>query len=114
MIVVLKRYEIPCDGKPHLFDLCYPPVYAMNGTLKDELWFFAEETSEVLTASVTLMVVSDGEPWPDGALHHCVVPKPQAGQVWVLIQLAGPDDPAWGEDTEQSVKLPDPFGSDAW
>ena len=91
MIVALRRYAIPCDGKPHAFQLCYPPAYAMNGTLKDELWFFAEHTPDALPVRVDLMVVSDGEPWPDNAMLMCAVPKPEAGHIWVLIHLCPPD-----------------------
>ena len=86
----IRRYTIAADGKPHTFKLCYDPLYASRGLMRDELYFWAEHDDDTGEFDTQLMVTGDGAQIPPNSLWIASVETGVAGSVWHLLQLGPP------------------------
>ena len=87
----IRRYTLPIDGEPHQFRMCYDPVEAARGLMRNELYLWAEHDDDTGEYTVTLQVFDTGVPVPDHALWVATVLKPAAGEAWHVMQLGPPD-----------------------
>lgn len=89
----ILRYEIPCDGKPHAFQLCYDPIYVSASPFRDQLYFWAEHDDDVETYAALMQVFPTGDPLPENYLWLGSVIKGSIGEAWHLIMLPPPEPP---------------------
>jgi hypothetical protein len=86
----IRRYVIPIDGQAHQFRMCYDPLHASRGLMKDELYFWAEHDDDTGEYTVTLQVFDTGVPVPDNALWLATVLKTSSGEAWHLMNVTVP------------------------
>lgn len=81
------RYTVPIDEQPHVIQLTGDPLHVANGTLIDEVEFWAEHDMDAPEYPAVFQVVGTGDPVPDGAVHAGTTPRDAVGGVWHLYRL---------------------------
>lgn len=83
------RYTVPIDDQPHEFKLSGDPVAVANGSMVDEVEFWAEFSDDAPGFTRQFRVFGTGQALPDSARYTGTCPRTHMGLVWHLYEVTG-------------------------